>query len=75
MVIERQLKNPCREVIFGGSLYKSSKNIRGQFLKMDIFKMSKNENCKDIFFPLTEKIFRFSLKLFRCIFGKRAEQC
>ncbi len=67
-------KTPCREVHSRGSLYKSLKNIRGQFSKMDIFKMSKNENCEIIFFLLTEKLFLFLLKLFHCIFGKRDER-
>jgi hypothetical protein len=69
-------KNRCREVLFLKtllSLYKSLKNIRGQFSKMDIFKMSKNENCEIIFFLLTEKLFQFLFKWFHCIFGKSIE--
>jgi hypothetical protein len=55
MVLERFTKTHVERFFLITSLYKSLKNIRGQFSKMDIFKMSKNENCKDIFFSLTEK--------------------
>ena len=37
--------------------------------------MSKNENCKDIFFHVTEKYFLVFFKRLQSIFGKRVEMC
>jgi hypothetical protein len=68
-------KTRCREVLLLKALSLSLKNIRGQFLKMDIFKMSKNGNCEIIFFPLTEKYFLFLFKLFQSIFSKSVDMC
>ena len=55
IVIERLTKPLVERLFLRGYLYKSLKNIRGQFFVLDIFKMSKNGICKDIFFHVTEK--------------------